>query len=283
MNVNISLPSLILLTSLLGVMHACAPGSNPASASFAYGTQSDSARYYYLNGFHEILNNGRWTESEKSYRKALEFDPEYTLGKSLVGRITRNLSEREQLQQEVLAERNNISHDEGLLLDVYLLSIEAYNNRDKGIPASAEFNAHRSQLSEANFSAFVRKYPEDDYVKAEYIEWLHHNYGPAVALDSLRSLANERQMNLGFYLSYAASLELELGNVANAITLCEQLKPLMIDSTYTSYLKLKAEIYMAQDSLQQAKEYIDQVVRIDPNHLIALGMQAQINEELKDK
>lgn len=56
----------------------------------------------------------------------------------------------------------------------------------------------------------------------------------------------------------------------------------MTDSTYTSYMKLKAEIYMAQDSLYKAKEYIDQVVEIDPNHIIALGMQSAINKELNN-
>ena len=78
-------------------------------------------------------------------------------------------------------------------------------------------------------------------------------------------------------------MELELGNMEKAITLSENLKELMIDSTYTSYMKLKAEIYMAQDSMQKAKEYIDRVVRIDPNHIIALGMQAEINEKLENK
>ena len=78
---------------------------------FKYGTENDSARFYYLKGFHEILDNGRWTASEKSYRKALEFDSSYVLGKVLVGRITRNLEEREQLLQELLKEKE-ITEDE---------------------------------------------------------------------------------------------------------------------------------------------------------------------------
>lgn len=164
----------------------------------------------------------------------------------------------------------------------YVSSIEAYNNRDNGISAP-EFNAKRRQIAESNFRKFIHKYPDDDYVKAEYIEWLHFIHSPKVALDSLRNLATKEQMKLGFYISYSASLELELGNVEKAIALSKDLKELMLDSTYTSYMKLKAEIYIAQDSLQQAKKYIDKVVRIDSNHIIALGMQSKINEKLKNK
>ncbi len=40
---------------------------------------------------------------------------------------------------------------------------------------------------------------------------------------------------------------------------------------------------MTQDSLNKAKEYIDQVVKIDSNHIIALGMQTEINNKLKNK
>ena len=112
----------IFLSFLLLSIYACNYDNN--NASFDYGTKSDSARYYYLNGFHEILDNGRWTEAENSYRKALEFDPDYALGKSLVGRITRNLDEREKLLQQLLAIKNKSSQDENLLLDVYLLRVK---------------------------------------------------------------------------------------------------------------------------------------------------------------
>ena len=90
-------------------------------------------------------------------------------------------------------------------------------------------------------------------------------------------------MKLGFYIGYSASLELELGNVEKAKVLSKKLKKLMIDSTYTSYMTLKVQIYMANDSLQKAKALIDKIVTIDPNHIIAYGMQSEINEKLKNK
>lgn len=106
----------ILLIFLLLSIVACESNNN--YNSFDYGTKSDSARFYYLNGFHEILDNGRWTESEKSYRKALEFDPNFMLGKSLVGRITRNVTERERLLEELQKIKDKANTDEKLLLDV---------------------------------------------------------------------------------------------------------------------------------------------------------------------
>lgn len=248
---------------------------------FNYGTENDSARFYYLKGWTEILDNGRWTASETAYKKALEFDPNYTLGKSVAGRLEKNLIERKELLQELTKNKDKVSSDTKLLLDVYLLSMQTLNNRDEGIKSSPEFTTKRKRTAETNFRKFVHKYPEDDYVKAEYIEWLHFIHGPQIALDSLHSLATERQKKLGFYISFAASLELELGNIDKAIALAKKLKPLMRDSTYLSYLKLKAEIYLAQDSLAQAKKYIDQVVRIDSNHILAVRLQSEINQKLK--
>jgi tetratricopeptide (TPR) repeat protein len=278
---SFNLSILAFLAFFLTTIFACS--SKKKSNSFDYGTKSDSARYYYLNGFHEILDNGRWTESEKSYRKAVEFDPDYTLGKSLVGRITRDLDERENLLKELVAAKHETSEDERLLLEVYLSSMEAYNNREKGIKRTPEYKSKRKQLIVSNFREFVQKYPHDDYVKAEYIEWIHSIHGPKAALDSLKHLATERQMKLGFYIGYSASLELELGNVEKAKVLSKKLKKLMIDSTYTSYMTLKVQIYMANDSLQKAKALIDKIVTIDPNHIIAYGMQSEINEKLKNK
>ena len=257
--------------------------SKEETRRFDYGTKNDSARYYYLNGFHEILDNGRWTAAEQSFRKALEFDSNYVLGKSLVGRITRNVAEREGLQYELIKAKGNTNSDENLLLEVYLLSIEGYNQRDKGIKSSAEFNERRRLTALSNFKEFIHRHPEDYYVKAEYIEWLHLTYGPKVALDSLKHLTTKRQAKLGFYLRYAASLELELGNIDKAILLAEGLKGLMLDSTYTSHMKLRVEILKAQDSLQKAMALIDRVVKIDSNHLIAIALQREISEMLQTK
>lgn len=271
--------NLLTLAGVTFFTMACTT-NNPVSTSFNYGTQSDSARYYFIKGWEEIMDNGRWTESEEAFRKAVEFDPDWILGKSQVGRITRNLEERQELLQELEFVKNQASEDERLLLDVNLLSLEIANNRDQGIKNSETLKRKR-QLAETNFGKFSRKYPDDNYFKAEYIEFLHVNHGARVALDSLRALASVDQMKIGFYISYSAILELELGNIEKAISLAKVLKETLSDPSYTSPLMLDAQIYMAQDSLQKAKKLVNLVLEMDSNHLIALGKQSLINHALK--
>ncbi|MBL4755808.1 MAG: hypothetical protein JKY52_19720 [Flavobacteriales bacterium] len=269
----------LILAGLTCFATACT--THPVSNRFDYGTQSDSARYYFMKGWEEIMDHGRWTESEEAFRKAVVFDPDWMLGKSQIGRITQNLEERQQLLRELEMAKELASEDERLLLDINLLSLEAANNRDQGIKNSEKSRINRRQLAEANFGKFSRKYPDDNYFKAEYIEYLHINHGPGAAMDSLRALASTDQMKLGFYISYSAILELELGNIQNAIDLAMLLNETLSDPSYTSPLMLKVQIYMAQDSLQLASEYIDQVVEMDPKHIIALDTQSQINRALK--
>lgn len=248
-----------------------------------YGTEVDSARYYFLKGWEEILDNGRWTASEIAFRKAVEFDPDWLLGKSMVGRITRNLEERQQLFEELNSKKEQASPDERLLLDVNLLSMQAANNRGLGLPSDPGSALARMQLAEKNFGAFARKYPSDDYFKAEYIEFLHANHGAQVALDSLRLLTKPGQMKLGFYLSYSADLELELGNIERAMALSMVLEETLNDPSYLSPLMVQANIFISMDSLQKASELVDRVVAADSNHMIARGMQTRLRQAVEDQ
>ncbi len=279
MNNSIFTITSFFITSLLII--GC---SSPTSKeSYDYGTQSDSARYYFQKGWEEILDNGRWTESEEAFRKAVEFDPNWALGKSLVGRITRNLQERQQLLAELERIKDKVGEEELRLLEVNMQSMVAANNRGLGIPNPPESGKMRRELAEKSFGAFARKYPEDDYFKAEYIEFLHANHGAQVALDSLRLLALPRQMKLGFYISYAAVLELELDNIDKAQALSKELNATLIDPSYLSPLMTRAQIYQAQDSLGKALELVNQVVEADSNHIIALGMQARLKQMLENR
>ena len=71
-----------------------------------------------------------------------------------MGRITRNLEERQQLWQELELTKHQASEDERLIIDVNLLSLEATNNRDQGIKSSEEFGRLRRALAETNFGKF---------------------------------------------------------------------------------------------------------------------------------
>ena len=268
-----------LLLIILTVFLSCS--SSSTDQYYNYGTSNDSARHYFLKGWEEILDNGRWTESEIAFRKASELDPGWLLGKSMVARITRILEERQEILTYLEARKNQVGADERMLIDVNIQSHIAANNRDQGIANSPQFNQSRRQLAEKNFGAFARKHPEDNYFKAEYIEFLHLNYGAHVALDSITHLATPRQKELGFYISFAASLELELGNIEQAQLLSDKLDKTLIDPSYLSPLVLKAQILMQKDSLEKAAELIKRVVESDPNHLIAVGMLKQLRKQLE--
>ncbi|MEO0337857.1 MAG: hypothetical protein AAF242_01455 [Bacteroidota bacterium] len=270
--------NLALLIITLILSYSCTSFSS--SNIYNYGTENEEARTYFLQGWEEIMDNGRWTESELAFRKAVELDPDWLLGKSLLGRITRDSEERREILADLEARKDQADADERLLLDVNLLSIQAANNRDLGIKNSKAFNEQRFQLAEKNFGQFARKYPRDAYFKAEYIEFLHHNHGAQIALDSLHKLATKSQKQLGFYQSYAATLELELGNIEQAKALCNQLEESLSDPSYTSPLMCKVGIYMAEGDYPAAKQLIDQVVQMDSNHLIALGTQQGIDAQL---
>ena len=270
-----------VIVILIGIILLPSCSSSSVNSEYEYGTESDSARYYFLKGWEEILDNGRWTESEIAYRKAIEFDPDWPLGKSMVARITRNPKEKEQLLRELQQDSRQLDPYERILLDVNKLSIAASVNRDRGIPNATEFSQNRRELAEKNFGAFARKYPEDDYFKAEYIEFLHANHGAQVALDSIEKLANGRQKKLGFYITYVASLELELGNLSKASSLLQEYKTQFPYPSYTSPLMLEAQILEAHDSLAKALELIERVVEIDSNHLIAVNYKARLSSLLK--
>jgi len=255
--------------------------SQKPNSGFDYGTKNDSARFYFHKGWAEIMDNGRWTESEQAFRKAAEIDPNWMLGKSMVARITQNLEERQQILQELEQQKNKVGKYERLLLEVNITSHIAANNRDQGIPNTKEFTQKRRALAKKNFGTFVRTYPEDHYFKAEYIEFLHADYGAQLALDSLNMLATPEQKQLGFYILYAGILEIELGHLDTATKLSQKLKKITSNPSYTSPLMLQAQILMAQDSIQQAYELVNKVIAMDPKHMIARGTQARLKLQLK--
>jgi tetratricopeptide (TPR) repeat protein len=274
--------SLLCLLIVSLSLYSC-QGETQVATGFNYGTQSDSARFYFNEGWREIMDNGRWTESEVNFRKAMEFDPAWLVGKSLVGRITRDLTERQQLLTELEEAKPQTTGGERLLLDIFMPSMIAMNNRDLGIRSSAEAGEQRRAQSETNFRAFVHQYPEESYIKAEYIETLHANHGARVALDSLNLLSSMEQKLLPFFISYTATMELELGHFDKAQALANTLDKTLTDVSYTSPMMLRAQIYMAQDSLQKASALVNKVVMMDPNHLIALGMKSRIDKALVDQ
>ncbi|MGB3799762.1 MAG: hypothetical protein WA952_08085 [Lewinella sp.] len=274
-------PFAVVLWLMIGGPFGCSTDPAPPSAAvtpYRYGTQHDSALYYYNQGWEQIMDNGQWTLSEQSFRDAVAWDSTFIIGKSLVGKNTRDLSERTALLKELKKVRHTVSADNRFLLDITLKTLELFNARDRGETLDSTFVREFYLLGENNYRKFIHRYPRETYMKAEYIEFLHANHGPAVALDSMRTLFTEEQQTVPFFLSYSAILESELGNHQSALDLAERLRTLVNDPDVPEPHVLYAKVYTAMDSLILAKGYIDRALVLDSNHIIAHRVRRSIEK-----
>lgn len=269
------MPYCLLLLLLLA---SCTSPADPAA--FRYSSDSDSARHYYRLGWQEILDNGRWTESEAAYRRAVELDPGFLMAKTQVGRITTDLAERERLYAEVDRKRETVTGDERLLLDVYLSSMELMNRRQRGESDPGRVEAHY-ELYENNLREFIHRHPEESYILAEYIEVLHARHGARPALDTLARLASPAQRDLPFLLSYAALMEAETGQFDRAWKLAERQEEVALGIGLPQLYMTRAEVWYRMDSLQQAGHWVDRTLQLEPKHILAQRLQAAVRQRLE--
>ncbi|NRB65034.1 MAG: hypothetical protein HRU40_18775 [Saprospiraceae bacterium] len=267
---------ILLLIMFVGGSHCRNNQTSTSVLQYNYGTSSDSARYYFQIGWQEIMDYGRWTESEAAFRKAVTFDPDWLLGMSMIGRITQNTQERQTILHQLTSRLDEADPDERLLLEVNIQSHQAAINRDFGIRNDSNFMEMRFRTAETHLGAFARKYPIDNYFKAEYLEVIHHNHGPQAALDTLQAWSTSAQKKLGFYIRFAAFLHLELDQLNEAKNLWLTLLEAAPDPTHLSPLVLEAQILIHQQKLDEGKTILDRVVQMDSNHLIARSMRDQL-------
>ena len=272
---------LLLLSGCVVFMFSCQ--KKQTSNRFNFGTESDSALYYYNKGWEYILDTGEWTKSEDAYRKALIFDPDFVLGKGIVGKITTNLDERITIYNELEIQKPTVSADERLLLDDLLLVIKLFNSRDQDIKLDGDFYKNFYESSEIGMRTFIHKYPHESYIKAEYIEVLHANYGAQTALDSIDELATPQQKILPFYLSYAAFLESELGNYKEALAKAAELKQIINNDQAPAVYYTFAQLYLDMDSLDLAKINVEQAIALDPKHQMAFRVKVKVDTKLTEQ
>lgn len=269
-----------ILYSLFLALLVISCQQTPSTESFNYGTKNDSALYYFNKGWEQILDLGQWTLSEESFRKAVEFDNDFLIGKSLVGRISGDLTERQEIFEEIWLNRDFVSDDERLLLNIFISNINMMNLRGTETGVSSEIREKHRSLAERNFRSFVHKYPKESYMKAEYIETLHAVYGSDQTLDSLKKLITPAQEMLPFYISYSANLKTEMGDFEGAFADAEKVKNVLNDPMIPQQYVLFSEIYYAMDSLELAMAHIKRAVDLDPKHLIAQGMKSRIERRM---
>ncbi len=274
----------LLLVSILFCLCLLACQKTPPSnnGKLAFSTDNDSTLFYYQKGWQQIMDEGNYGPSEVSYRKALEFDPDFLVGKSVLARLTTSLEERLQLFEELEAKKNTIKGDERLVLDVYIGLTEYTNIREQEPEKVQEARSKVLALAENNFRQIVHKYPEEIYLKSEYIEILHSLKGPKASLDSLQALLLDHQKDNPFLLGYAASMEAKQGNFEEALTKAKHLKTVINDPTVPKSHAVFADVYFQMGSLNLAKKYADRAVELDPRNLDASRLKARIDEELAE-
>lgn len=243
---------------------------------YTYGAKNDSAVFYFNKGWEHILDYGQWTLSEKAFRKAVDFDSTFIVGKALVGKNTTNLNERIQILNDINSSQIKVSEDDQLILEVTRITLELFNARGQNVKLNKDFISNFLTTAEKNYRTFIHKYPNESYIKAEYIEVLNAIYGAKIALDSLHILTSPKQKKIPFFISYAATLESDLGNFKKALSIADDFNNQINDPNIPQPYVLYGSIYLKMDSLSLATSNLDKALQLDPNHIFAQRFKTQL-------
>ncbi|NER12259.1 hypothetical protein GWK08_02285 [Leptobacterium flavescens] len=248
-----------------------------------YSTSSDTAMEYYNLGWQQIMDEGRYGQAEQSYRKALQADPSFLIGQSVLARLTTDLNERLELYKNLEEKKENISGDERQVLDVYIALTKFTNLREQKDPKAGDALQQALTLAEKNLRQIVHKYPEEVYLKAEYLEVLHSVHGAEASLDTLARIVSKEQQDNPFILGYRAGMQAETGNFSEALGMAARLRELVGDSKLPKPDAVYADIYFKMDSLRKAKMHADRAYRLDPRNLDASRLKTRIDTKLQSQ
>ncbi len=206
--------------------------------------------------------------------------PIFLIGKAVLGRLTLDLGERLQIQKEIQEQREAVKGDERSILEVYEALVAFTNAREQKLPNTKKILQKAFLLAEENLGKIVHKYPDEIYMKAEYIEFLHSRYGPRNALDSLEALTDGDQRENPFLLGHSASMQAEMDNFEVALQQAKRLNELIKDSLIPKPYAIWADIYFQMDSLELAKENADLANSLDPRNLDVSRLKTKIDASL---
>lgn len=252
----------------------------PVPEYVQYSTSSDSTLFYFHKGWEEIMDFGEYGKAEVTYRKALSFDPDFLIGKSVLARLTTDLDERLTLYQELENRKDEITGDERLILDVYIALTHYTNLRDQEADSVRESLQKAFSIGEQNLRIIVHKYPKEVYLKSEYIEVLHSLHGTRASIDSLNALITEEQAMNPFLIGYHAALNAELENFEAALTDAQTLSELLEGKEIAKPDAIFADIYFKMGNLEEAKKHADRAHSIDPRNLDASRLKTRIDAAL---
>lgn len=247
-----------------------------------YSTNSDSTIFYYEKGWHEIMDLGDYSGAEISYRKALEFDSDFLVGKSVLARLTTDLEERTALYEGIGKKMRKIEGDERLVLEVYMALVNYTNLRDKKAEGVELARKRAYEVSESNLGQVVHNNPSELYLKCEYIEVIHSLYGAQASLDSMESLVLEDQKSNPFLIGYAAILNAELGNFDIALENAKRLKEHYQEMPVAKPHAILADIYYKMHNYEEALVNANRSFEIDPNNLDGSRLKTKIETRIAE-
>lgn len=269
------LPFLFLLA-----LTACSSDQPDPNATIAttlpYSTTSDSAIHYFQLGWQQIMDEGHYGQSEVSYRKALSFDPDFLIGQATLGRLTLDTTERRRIAQQLDGAGQQLPPDERELLGLYTDFVRFTNLREHSPAAAREMLRKVLPGGEALLGRIIRKYPDEPYLKSEYVELINSNNGPEAALDSLAALTHDRHADNHFLLGFKASLLAETGDHAGALATAQRLEALVTDTLAPKVSAVYAAVYLATDSLDLAHAYALKATQLDPRNLDASRLLTRV-------
>lgn len=257
-------------------------GCSSRSSEFPYSTSPEALKEF-NKGWVQIMDEGRYGAAEDSYRKAVNLDPNFLVGKSVLARLTLNLEERIAFERELFERKNEVEGDERLILEVYRALVRYTNLRDQGAPQAGKVLNEAMQTAEKNLGSVVHKYPKETYLKAEYVEFLHSRYGPRKALDSLNALSLPEQQKNPFLIGVAATMQAELDQFDGALEKAKELEQVVNDPEQPKPHAVYAYIYLQMGNLELAKTNADKANELDPLNLDASRLKERIDVLLSQK
>lgn len=273
------------LLVILTVLAACKPkATEPTTADgyLPYTTTADSTLHYFALGWQQIMDEGRYGPSEVTFRKALSFDPDFLIGKATLGRLTLDTIERKRIELELAGSHPELPEDERELLNLYTDFVRFTNLKAQSPAAAMDMLKKVLPGGQEILGRLVRKYPEEVYLKCEYVELINSNNGPQDALDSLAVLTQQRHADNHFLIGFQASLEAELGRHQKALGIARHLEEIITDKTEPKPWAVYADVYLSMDSLVLAKKYADKAVLLDYRNLDASRLQTRIEIAIND-
>jgi tetratricopeptide (TPR) repeat protein len=257
---------------------ASATGAAPtmAASRYGFGDASEEALAAYRRGWRAILRDGRWTEAERLYREALTLDPEFTIARSVLARITLDSAERDALYRQVERERQAVDPMGQLLLHTYQKTLELFARREAGTAPGGEERRAMAERAAQDYRGFLLRYPDEWSVMIEYVEWVHALDGPEAALATIDRLRAARGTAIDFSY-FPAWFHAELGELGTARRLAAAFRDQVADPDAPQPYFLEAYLHFEAGDLRAAAESVERALALDPRHLLAARLRDRID------